>query len=94
MVKYIYFIQRTPDFLKLSLEDCKSKLEEYTERAKVYCLKFFFCESILGVRKHAVLVMASKEYSDKIVKFHRDIQGLGTPEASKYVENTRTVTVF
>lgn len=84
----------TPDFLKLSLEDRKAKLEEYTELAKVYSLKFLFCGSTLGVREHAVLVMESKECSDKVVKFLRDIQGLGTPEASKYVEYTRTVTVF
>jgi hypothetical protein len=94
MVKYICYIQMTPDFLKLSLDERKVKLEEYKELAIRYSLKFLFCGSILGVREHAVLVMESREYSDKIVKFLRDIQGLGTKEASKYVEYTRTVTVF
>jgi len=94
MVKYICYIQMTPDFLKLSLEERKAKLEEYKELAKGYCLKLLFCGSTLGVREHAVIVMESKEYSEKIVKFLRDIQGLGTNEASKYVEYTRTVTVF
>lgn len=48
----------------------------------------------MGVREHVVIVFESNGFSDEYMKFQREWQGLGTPDAGKYIDYTRTITVF
>jgi hypothetical protein len=48
----------------------------------------------MGVREHVVVVFESNGFSDDYMKFQREWQGLGTPEAGNYIDYSRTVTVF
>jgi len=94
MVKYICFCQMTPKFLRLPLEERRAHITKLTETAKKHCLKVRFWGSTIGVSEHVVVVFEANGYSDNYIKFQREWQGLGTPEAGEYIEHTRTVTVF
>jgi len=94
MVKYICFCMMTPEFLKLSLEEREKHVSRLTETAKRHGLKVLFLGSTLGIKEHAVVVFESKERSDNFMKFMRDWQAIGTPEAGRYLEYTKTITVI
>lgn len=94
MVKYICFCQMTPEFLRLPLEERKKWIPNGFELAKKYGLKVLFWGNSMGVREHVVIVFESNGFSDEYMKFQREWQGLGTPDAGKYIDYTRTITVF
>jgi hypothetical protein len=84
----------TPEFLKLSLEERKSWIPTWNEMAMKHGLKVLFYGTTLGVREHVVVVFESAENSEGYLKFQREWQGLGTPEAGKFIEYTRSITVL
>lgn len=94
MVKYICFCQMTPKFLRLTLEERKAYIPKLSERAIKHGLKVRFWGSTIGVSEHVVVVFETNSFSDNYIKFQREWQGLGTPEAGEYIEHTRTITVF
>ena len=94
MVKYICFIRLTREFLKQTLEERKRWILTGVELSKKYGLNILFWGSTLGVKKHAVMVFEAKDTSNGYIKFQREWQGLGTEEAGKFIEHTRTITVF
>ena len=94
MVRYICFVQFTPEFLKLSLEERERWIPKGVELARKHGLKVLFWGSTLGVRENAVVVFEVNGVSDGFMKFQREWQGLGTPKAGKYIDYTRTVTVY
>ena len=94
VVKYICFCQMTPDFLRLPLEERNKWMTDGLEIARKHGLKVIFWGNSMGVREHVVVVFESNGISDDYMKFQREWQGLGTPEAGKYIDYSRTVTVF
>ena len=92
--KFICYVQMTPDFLKLSLEERKSWIPTWKEMAKKHGLNVLFYGTTLGVREHVVVVFESAENSEGYLKFQREWQGLGTPEAGKFIKYTRSITVL
>ena len=48
----------------------------------------------MGVKEQAVCVFKYSGKNEKFFKFQREWLGLGTPEAGKYIKNTRTITVY
>ena len=94
MVKYICFCQMTPTFLRMSTEEKKEQIAGCFDLAKKHGLKVLFWGSTVGVREHAVIVFEADGHSENYMKFQREWQGLGTPEAGKYIDYTRTITVF
>jgi len=94
MVKYICFCQMTPTFLRMPMEERKKQIPKWIDLAKQHGLKVLFWGSTIGVREHAVVVFEANGYTDRYMKFQREWQGLGTPEVGKYIEYTRTITVF
>ena len=92
--KFICFVQMTSEFLKLSLEERKSWIPTWTEMAKKHGLNIVFYGTTLGVREHVVVVFESTENYDNYLKFQREWQSLGTPEAGKFIEYTRSITVL
>ena len=93
MVKYICFVQMTPGFMRLSLEERKSRIPIQREMARKHGLKVLFYGTTIGVREHVVVVFESDNNANDYLKFQREWQGLGTPEAGKFIEYTRTITV-
>jgi len=94
MVKYICFCQMTPEFLRLPLEKRKERIPIWRELACKHGLKMLFWGATLGVREHVVFVYESDVNGDNYIKFQREWQGLGTPEAGKFIEFTRSITVL
>ena len=92
--KFICFLQMTPEFLKLSLEDRKSWIQSGKEMAKKYGLNVLFYGNPIGVREQVVVAFESAENSENYMKFQREWQGLGTPEAGKFIDSTRAITVL
>jgi hypothetical protein len=84
----------TPEFLKLPLEERKSWVPKWKELASKYGLNMLFFGTTIGVREHVAVVFESKANSDNYMKFQREWQGLGTPEAGRYINFTRTITVL
>jgi hypothetical protein len=82
------------NFLKLPLEERKKWIPKWIALAKEYDLNVLFWGSPMGVKENVVVVLESKEYSENIIKFQRAWLELGTPEAKRFIEYTRTVTVF
>ncbi|UCH56649.1 MAG: hypothetical protein JSV18_04625 [Candidatus Bathyarchaeota archaeon] len=94
MVKYICFCQMTTEFLKLPLEERKSWVPRWTDLAKKHGLNLLFWGTTIGTREHVVFVFESNEKSDNYLKFQREWQGLGTPEAGRHIEYARSITVL
>jgi hypothetical protein len=94
MVKYICFCDMTPVFLRLSLDEREKYIPKWIDLAKKHGLKVLFWGSPTGVRENVVVVLESKTLSDNYMKFQREWQGLGTTEARKFIEYTRTITVY
>jgi hypothetical protein len=93
MVKYITFIDLTQDFLKLPMEERQQYIREWINKAGDYGLKVLFYGVPLGVSEHLVCVFESKSSTGRFFVFQREWLGLGTPEAGKYINSTRTITV-
>jgi len=92
-MKYITFIEFTPEFLRLSLEERKGFVPRWTKMASSHGVKVVFWGMPIGVRENVVCVFETKVENDHFFRFQREWLGLGTPEAGKYIENTRTITV-
>ena len=92
--KFICFVQMTPAFLKLSLEERENWILKWNTIAKKHRLKVLFYGTTLGVRENVVVIFETTETSDNYLKFHREWQGLGTPEAGKFIDYTRSITVL
>jgi hypothetical protein len=84
----------TPEFLRLPLEERKERIPIWRELACKHGLKTLFWGTTLGVREHVVFVFESDVNGDNYIKFQREWQGLGTPEAVKFIEFTRSITVL
>ena len=84
----------TPEFLRLPLEKRKEWIPIWRELACKHSLKMLFWGATLGVREHVVFVFESDVNGDNYIKFQREWQGLGTPEAGKFIEFTRSITVL
>lgn len=48
----------------------------------------------VGVKEDVVCVFEVRGGDESFFKFEREWLALGTPEAGKYIKNTRTVTVY
>lgn len=83
----------TPEFLKLPLEERENWIPKWTEIAKEFGLKLLFHGTTIGVAEHVVFVYESPKYSENYFKFLRAWLELGTLNAGKLIEYTRTVTV-
>jgi hypothetical protein len=81
-----------PDFLKLTLEEREKFIPKWRKQAEKYEMKILFWGTAIGVSEHIVVVLESAEH-DNYFKFLREWQGLGTPNAGKHIEYTRTITV-
>ena len=94
MVLYIVFCEMTPEFLQLSLEERKELPLRWGQVALQYGVKMLFWGMPLGVHEHVVCVFEANGSNEKYFKFQREWLALGTPEAGRYVKNTRTITVY
>ncbi len=93
MVKYICFCQMTPEFLRMSQEEREARILEWRNIAKRYGLKVLFWGSTIGVKEGGVVVFEAEKDSDSYMEFQRDWLSLGTPDAGRFFEHTRTVSV-
>jgi hypothetical protein len=82
-----------PDFLKLSLDDRQAHIPEWALLAKKYGFNLVFWGLTMGIKEQAVFVFESYHNSEKFFQFQREWTKFGTPEAGKFIENTRTITV-
>jgi len=94
MVRYIVFCEMTPAFLQLTLEERKELPLMWSQVASQYGVKMLFWGMPLGVHEHVVCVFESNGNNEKYFKFQREWLSLGTPDAGRYVKNTRTITVY
>ena len=92
--KFICFVQMTPTFLKLSLEERENWILSWNTMAKKHRLNVIFYGTTLGVRENVVVVFETTENSDNYLRFQREWQGLGTPDAGKFIDYTRSITVL
>jgi len=93
LVKYMCFCMMAPDFLMLSLEERRNFVPEWTELAADYGLRLLFWGPTMGIKEHVVFVFESNRNSINFFKFQREWQSLGTPDAGKYIQYIRTITV-
>jgi hypothetical protein len=94
MVKCITFIEFTTNFLSLPLEKREEQVRKWIQLASKYSIKFLFYGIPMGVKEHALCVFEYSGKNEIYFKFQREWLGLGTPEACKYVKNTRTIIVY
>jgi hypothetical protein len=93
MVKYITFCEMTPKFLKLGLEERQEHVRSWGNIASNYGVKILFWGMPIGVKEQVVCVFDTNGSDAKFLKFQREWLGLGTEDAGKYIQNTRTITV-
>ena len=84
----------TPEFLQLSLDERNSMRSEVAELAKKYGIKVSLFGMPLGVNEHLVIVFEVNGNNNKFFLFQREWLKLGTPEVGKYIQNTRSITVY
>jgi hypothetical protein len=94
MVNYITFCEMTPEFLQLSLEERNNMRHHVAELAKQYGIKVELFGMPLGVNEHLVIVFEVNGNNNKFFLFQREWLKLGTPDAGKYIRNTRSITVY
>lgn len=92
MVKYITFIEMTPEFLRLTMEEREQYVPKWKRIASKYGIKVLFYGVPIGVREHAVCVFEVNGENKKFFMFQREWLGLGTPEAGRLIKNIRTIT--
>jgi hypothetical protein len=93
MVRFIIFLEMTPEFLKLSLEERQAFIPRWNQVATKYGIKMLFWGLPLGVSEHVVITYELAGNQDLFFVFQREWLGLGTPDAGKYIRNTRTIIV-
>jgi hypothetical protein len=95
MVRFIVFCEMTPEFLKLPLDERREWVPKWAETAKNYNIKTLFWGLPMGVSEHVVFVFETNgENMSEYFLFQREWMGLGTPDAVKYIRNSRTITVY
>lgn len=94
MVRYIVFCEMTPAFLQMPLEERKELPLSWSLVAAQYGVKMLFWGMPLGVHEDVVCVFETNGNNEKFFTFQREWLALGTPEAGKYIMNTRTITVY
>jgi len=92
-VKYITFIELTPEFLRLPMDERRSFVLKWSRLASKHGLKIVFWGMPMGVKENVVCVFETQGDNEAFFKFQRAWLGLGTPEAGRYVKNTRIITV-
>lgn len=93
MVKYICFAKMAKEFLRLPLDERDKFLPKWTETAKEFGIRVLFRGVPMGVTEDIVIVFETKHNSETWFKFMRVWLKLGTPEAGKIIEYTRTITI-
>ena len=94
MVKYITFCEMTPEFLQLPLEDRNQMRQHVSAKAQKYGIKVILMGMPLGITEHLVIVFEVNGSNNKFILFQRDWLELGTPNAGKFIKNTRSITVY
>ena len=93
-MRYITFVELTPEFLQLPMEDRKNYVPKWSKIASKHGVKVIFWGLPMGVKENVVCVFETQNNNETFFKFQREWLGLGTPEAGKYVKNTRTISVY
>jgi hypothetical protein len=93
MVRFIVFLEMTSEFLKLPLEERQEFIPRWNEVASKYGIKMLFWGLPMGVSEQVVIVYELTGNQELFFVFQREWLGLGTPEAGKYIRNTRTIIV-
>ncbi len=93
LVKYITFCEMTTEFLSKPLDERQGFVPQWSQIAQQYGVKVLFSGMPMGVNEHIVIVFETND-SEKFFMFQREWLALGTPDAGKYVKNTRTITVY
>jgi hypothetical protein len=94
MVRYITFCELTPEFLRMPLDERRSYVPKWTRLATGHGLKVVFWGMPIGVKENIVCVFETRDDSESFLRFEREWLGLGTPDAGRYIKNTRTITVY
>ena len=92
-MKYITFIELTSEFLRLPMEERRGYVPKWSQLASRHGVKVVFWGMPMGVEENVVCVFETHDDNEAFFKFQREWLGLGTPEAGKYVKNTRIITV-
>ncbi len=92
-MRYITFIEFTPEFLRLPLEERKGFVPRWTRMASRHGANVVFWGMPMGVRENVVCVFETEVENEHFFRFQREWLGLGTPEAGRYIKSTRTITV-
>jgi hypothetical protein len=93
-LKYITFCELTDEFLRLSFEERRSYIPRWTNIAKKHGIKVLFWGMPMGVTEHIVCVFETVDDVEAFIRFEREWLGLGTPEAGKFINRLRTITVY
>jgi len=93
MVRFIVFLDVTPEFARLPLEERRSFIIKWNQTASKYGIKMLFWGLPLGVREDVIIVYELTGSQDLFFLFQREWLGLGTSEAGKYIGKTRTIVV-
>jgi hypothetical protein len=93
MVRFIIFLEMTPEFLKLPIEERQAFIPRWNQTAAKYGIKMVFWGLPLGVMEHVVMVYELAGNQEIFFMFQREWLEWGTPEAGKYIRNTRTIIV-
>jgi hypothetical protein len=83
----------TNEFLKMTLKERQEYIPKWSLIAQNYGVKVIFWGMPMGVKEHIVIVYETSD-NQKYFMFQREWLGLGTPEVGKYINNTRTITVY
>jgi hypothetical protein len=93
MVRFIVFLEMTSEFLRLPLEERQVFIPRWNEVASKYGIKMLFWGLPMGVSEQVVIVYELTGNQELFFVFQREWLGLGTPEAGKFIRNTRTIIV-
>jgi len=93
-VKYITFIELTPEFLRLPMDERRSYVPKWSRLASKHGLKIVFWGMPMGVKENVVCVFETQSGNDAFFKFQREWLGPGTPDVCKRIKGTRTIQVF
>lgn len=93
MVRFIIFLEMTAEFLKLPLDERQAFIPLWNQIAAKYGIKMLFWGLPTGVTEHVVIAYELAGNQELFFVFQREWLGLGTPEAGKFIRNTRTIIV-
>jgi len=94
MVKYIIFVESTPEFLQLPMEKRLGYVPKWSQLASRHGVKVVFWGMPMGVKENVVCVFETQSGKDAFFKFQREGLGPGTPDACKRIKGTRTIQVY